>query len=344
MKKLPVWLGVAVLVLVVVVAAGGLSGAPPYTAGKRTPPPAVAGVSAREHRLEVGEGVSLLRRTVEPTAEAVAATPIRGTLVIVHGLKDYSDRYADFAAFLVRRGFRVETFDLRGHGDSSGNRVTIDTFEDYLTDLDKVMAEVQAAHGETPVFLFGHSMGGAIATRWTQTRKPKLAGLVLSAAALGVSAPAALVAVTRFLGGALPKARVFTLDDSKFSRSPGVGASMAKDPLIFDGAAPARTAAELLATIDAIQKDAGTLEVPLLALHGTADEVTPPSGSKALVSAAASKDKTLKLYEKLVHDLLHEPEREQVMNDVATWLEAHAPVVPPPAPPAPEAAPPAPAP
>jgi alpha-beta hydrolase superfamily lysophospholipase len=67
------------------------------------------------------------------------------------------------------------------------------------------------------------------------------------------------------------------------------------------------------------------ITVPLLAMHGAADKVTPPAGSKALVEKARSTDKTLKLYPGLYHDLLHEPEKEQVTLDLVKWLSDHAP-------------------
>lgn len=71
-----------------------------------------------------------------------------------------------------------------------------------------------------------------------------------------------------------------------------------------------------------IRERSNTLEVPLLAMHGSVDKVTPPAGSKDLVEAAASKDKTLKIYEGLAHDLMHEPEKLQVMADLGDWLDA----------------------
>lgn len=330
-------LGVLAVLLAVGAVLLAVRPVPPYQPGKRAGPPPAPGAQSSEHRLDVG-GLQLLRRTLAPEAPAAP----RGTVVIVHGLKDYSDRYQDFALALVQRGFRVETFDLRGHGDSGGDRVRIESFEDYLKDLDAVMGEVKKSSPQGPVFLFGHSMGGAIATRWTQTRKPALAGLILSAAALKIDAPGALVGVTKFLGAALPRAPVFELDDSKFSRSPGMAEAMKKDPLIYDAAAPARTAAELIKNVELLREGAGALDVPLLALHGDRDEVTPPAGSKELVAAAASKDKTLKLYPGLVHDLLHEPEAAQVTADIAAWVEARAPAAAAPEPaPAPQGAEPA---
>jgi alpha-beta hydrolase superfamily lysophospholipase len=52
------------------------------------------------------------------------------------------------------------------------------------------------------------------------------------------------------------------------------------------------------------------LTEPLLALHGSGDRVTPPSGTEELYRRAHSIDKTLKIYPGLYHDLIHEPEKE----------------------------------
>ena len=122
-----------------------------------------------------------------------------------------------------------------------------------------------------------------------------------------------------------PGAGVFQLDLHQFSRDPAVVRAGLEDPLVYQGAAGARTARELLGAIAEIQDHMEDVTVPLLAMHGAADRVTPPEGSKALVSRARSTDKTLKIYPGLSHDLLHEPEKEQVMADLVKWLSDHAP-------------------
>jgi fermentation-respiration switch protein FrsA (DUF1100 family) len=58
-------------------------------------------------------------------------------------------------------------------------------------------------------------------------------------------------------------------------------------------------------------------------LHGTADQLTAPAGSRALVEAAPSTDKTLHIYEGFAHDLVHEPKGAQVEDDILAWLAAH---------------------
>src|SRR5580698_1494203 len=95
--------------------------------------------------------------------------------------------------------------------------------------------------------------------------------------------------------------------------------------IVNQGVAGARTARELIGAIGEIQDHMEDVTVPLLAMHGGADSVTPPEGSKALVTRAHSTDKTLKIYPGLYHDLLHEPEKDQVMADLVKWLSDHAP-------------------
>lgn len=63
--------------------------------------------------------------------------------------------------------------------------------------------------------------------------------------------------------------------------------------------------------------------MPLLALHGTADRLTAPAGSRMLIDTAPSHDKTLRIYPGLFHDLIHEPKGAQVTADILAWLDAH---------------------
>ena len=282
------------------------------------PRPAVTGVPevARvEGNFEGAGGVKLFEQRWLP-----ASGDVRAVLVIVHGLKDHSTRYAEFANRLAQHGYAVHAFDLRGHGSSEGRRVYIDEFDEYVQDLDTFVARVRRA--DKPLFVLGHSMGGAIATEWVLAKKPALTGLILSGAALRADVSGFTKGVTRFFGAVLPRLAVFSLDLDKFSRDPQVVAQCKNDPLVDQGNGPARTAARLLGAIDHIDGHMEEVTVPLLAMHGGADVITPPDGSRELIKRASSADKTLKIYDGLYHDLLHEPEKEQVMTDVAAWMDA----------------------
>jgi alpha-beta hydrolase superfamily lysophospholipase len=65
--------------------------------------------------------------------------------------------------------------------------------------------------------------------------------------------------------------------------------------------------------------------LPVLILHGSADKATKPSGSQLFYDTAGSKDKTLKLYEGHVHDLLNDLGKEAVVADIKVWIDARLP-------------------
>ena len=186
MKKALGSFAAAVLVIVAVLALGVGCAGPAYVAGKRVAPPLVDEVVHVEARMVTADGLELLVQSWKPTTET------KGALIIVHGLKDYGDRYVEFCLAAARHGYSVHTLDLRGHGDSQGDRVWVDRFDEYLNDLGLFVKRVQSEEPGKKVFLMGHSMGGAIVTLYTITEQPKLAGLITSAGALDTDAPAGL--------------------------------------------------------------------------------------------------------------------------------------------------------
>jgi len=245
----------------------------------------------------------------------------RGVLVVVHGLKDHSSRYADFAHELNQAGYAVYAFDLRGHGNSAGNRVGLMSFEDYVLDLDMFLYRILLAE-DVPVFVFGHSMGGAIVTLHSIEYQPAVRGMILSGAALLPGVSSGTVKFTKATAELFPDYDGFNLNLYKFSRDPAVVAAALKDPLIYQDGATLHMAAELLDGIEKIDGSMNEVRVPLLVLHGKADEITPPAGSKLLYDRTSSTDKRLTLYGMMFHDLLHEPEHEQVTSDIIAWMNA----------------------
>jgi alpha-beta hydrolase superfamily lysophospholipase len=249
----------------------------------------------------------------------------RAIVVIMHGLKDYSARYAHFADTLTAAGYGVYAFDLRGHGRSAGPRVAPNDWLDYVDDLDRFLTRVEQAEPGKHVYLFGHSMGGAIAALTAERHAPRLAGLVLSGPALVASVPPLQIAGAMLFDVLNPRAPALALDNHDFSSDPGNAAVMDRDELISQPSAPTHTAAGLLRGMGAIWHGVDALTMPLLALHGSADKLTAPWGSRELVAVAQASDKTLKIYDGANHDLLHEPggRGAQVEADILAWLDAH---------------------
>ena len=100
---------------------------------------------------------------------------------------------------------------------------------------------------------------------------------------------------------------------------------MNDDPLIADEVQPDATVAAMVGGDERLEREFPLITLPVLIMHGTADKVTRPSGSQFFYDKAGSTDKTLKLYEGHVHDLLNDLGKETVMADVTAWIEAHLP-------------------
>lgn len=248
----------------------------------------------------------------------------RGLVVIHHGLKSHSQHYEEIAQRLNREGYAVYAFDMRGHGRSEGQRASLDDFTQLTEDLDRFIALARSKESaDLPLFLMGHSVGGCVVTLYTLTYQPKLAGLVVLAPALRVDGPILLPAGAPLAATLTPNFPAVDVPDDAFRREPAGQAEMAADPLIYHPAGPARTGGALLRAIETVWSRADTLDVPLLGLHGDDDRATDIRGTIELVRRAKTTDKQLLLYHGVRHDLLHEPEKNQVSTDLVTWITSH---------------------
>jgi alpha-beta hydrolase superfamily lysophospholipase len=85
----------------------------------------------------------------------------RGTLVIVHGYYDHTGVFNNAIAFGLAQGLAVLAYDLPGHGLSSGERATIDTFDCYANVLQQLLTLAPQCM-PTPFYALGQSTGGAV--------------------------------------------------------------------------------------------------------------------------------------------------------------------------------------
>jgi acylglycerol lipase len=244
----------------------------------------------------------------------------------VLGLADHSSRYASLAKELVEAGFAVWAFDMRGHGRSAGHRASIQRADQLLGDLDAMLAQVRAEEPDTPVFLYGHSLGGMVAALYAIERQPPLAGVVLIAPALAFDGPPLEAALVRFLTALAPNTPALATPHGEFSQRPEVVDEMGADPLIYQPDAPIRTARTALEGTARIWAAPENLRAPLLVVHGSVDALTAPAGSRDLVARAGTDDATFRFHEGLMHDPLREPEGagERVRGEIVSWLVARS--------------------
>jgi acylglycerol lipase len=222
----------------------------------------------------------------------------------------------------VKHGFAVFALDLRGRGKSDGERFFVETVGDYVSDVAGAIRIAKSRYPGLPLFLLGHSAGGVISCVYTLEHQAELAGLICESFAFQVAAPDFALAVVKGLSHLAPHAHVLRLKNEEFSRDPRVVQAMNDDPLIAHEVQPTKTVAELVRADERLKKEFPFITLPVLILHGTADKVTNPKGSQLFYDTAGSTDKTLKLYDGHVHDLLNDIDKEVVMADIQGWIDA----------------------
>lgn len=271
------------------------------------------------------EGALTTRDGVVLYTQSWCAALPKATLVLIHGMAEHSARYNHVGEYFAAHGYTVHTMDLRGHGRSPGKRILFRRIDEHSHDVADFLTWVRQQDPDRPLFLLGHSMGGLIVTYYVLTQSPDLLGVILSGPALkleGVSP--LLLAVGRLVARILPTLPMTKLDTTAVSRDPAVVQANLADPLNYHGGIPAATGMAMVNAVDAVDRQMEALRLPLLIVQGTADRLIDPEGSKQLYARAGSSDKMLKLYEGLYHEVLNEPEKEQVMAEIVAWLDQRA--------------------
>ncbi len=102
-------------------------------------------------------------------AEVYNRYDAKAGVVVLHGYTESAEKFREMIWYLINEGYSVFAMDQRGHGRSVREvedlSVThVNRFSDYLHDLEQFMdAVVKPRMGDKPLYLFGHSMGGALA-------------------------------------------------------------------------------------------------------------------------------------------------------------------------------------
>lgn len=272
-----------------------------------------------EGRFEGHNGAPLFRRAWPAAGQA------RGVIVNVHGLGDHSGLYLTVSEHFTARGFAVHAPDLRGNGRSPGARGHIGSWREYREDLRRFVGLVRGEEPGLPLFLLGHSLGGLIVLDYALHHADGLRGVIASAPPLGrLGVPAPLLLLGRVVSRLWPSFSLETgMDLSGLARDPAIAVEVLADPL-FHRKGSARLSTEVTAAIDRVQQGASGFPLPLLVLHGAADRMVPPDGSRELAARARGPGRDVRLieYEGAYHALFADQGRERVLGDVEEWLVA----------------------
>lgn len=287
--------------------------------------------------------------------------PVKGVVLIAHGLAEHSARYRPVAEALTQSGYVVFAHDHRGHGQSCRDASELGFFAEkdgwnrVVQDLQLLSEHVRAAYPEQPFFLLGHSMGSFMA-QTLMFRHGRLPNGKNAFSGVVLSGSNGKVGPLRTIGVAITHAEVFRLGPR--------GRSQLVHQMSFGEFnkpfKPARTELDWLsrdpATVDAyiadphcgfvatvslwnqFLKGLGELErpsnlalipkdLPIYVFSGKEDPVSKACrGLEQLLDVYQEqgiRDVTWHFYPGGRHEALNETNREEVFRDLIHWLDRH---------------------
>lgn len=304
-----------------------------------------------EHFAPSSDGASQLR--VSLWIPYLSESELKGIVQIVHGMEEHIDRYDEFARFLARNGFVVGAHDHVGHGKSVADardlgHVTLDHGPDVLvTDVDRVRKALFESFGGLPYFIFGHSMGSFVTRVYLSRYAEGVAGAIICGTgnqpyALARSGNMLARAIGAVRGGHFKSRLIDSMGAGGFSKAikdartpldwisvdPAVVDAYIDDPLcgvMFTVGGYAALTGVVSQAVDPKAAARVPKELPMLFIAGAEDPVG--ENGEAVVRAvelyrkAGVKSVSLILYPGMRHEILNEPGKQQVMDDVLGWIE-----------------------
>ncbi len=247
----------------------------------------------------------------------------RAALQVVHGLGDHAARYDDFAVRAAERGLSTWGMDLRGHGRSAGPRVYAEDFTTLVADVLAFRNFVRRAlPDDTPLLLFGHSMGGLLALRTLQLNARAFPGAIVSSPWLSEPRPPApwKESLGRVLSFVAPATRLPNgIRAADISHDPAVVRNYENDPLVQHSITPALYFAARRAQ-EEVRADPGAIRIPLLFLLAGADRVVSTPASDTFARRVGELAE-IASFPGLYHEVWNESASGPVYRRLFAWVE-----------------------
>ena len=248
--------------------------------------------------------------------------PVRGVVIIVHGLGEHAGRYRNVATRLNELGFFVRGYDQCGHGQSNGAAGSLPSENRLLDDLADMVDDLRARmEAGLPLILLGHSMGGLLAARFVSLQMRPVEAVVLSSPALDPGLNGVQKLLLAVLPRIFPNLRVSNgVKPEYISHDAAVVKAYREDPLVHDRIS-ARLAQYIADTGKLTLAAAPHWTVPTLILYAGEDHLVNPEGSRRFAQAAPPEVVTTHSFDHMYHEIFNEPDSEQVFDVLKAWLE-----------------------
>jgi len=282
--------------------------------------PALGQVAAKRIEVQVERTFAL------PGRVWVSDSP-RALIAIAHGIGEHSGRYAALAGELVRARYTVAALDWPGHGEAPGPRGDVRSWirfrDQFAPAMFSASKGMPGQPDDLPHLLLGHSMGGVLALDYALAHPRDIVGVVASAPALRSAMPPWWkLALANIALATAPSIGFPTgIEEGGISRDPEVLRLRDSDPLVHGRISP-RLYHDFNEARQRVLRDARRLSVRALVMHGTADTVVDPEGSREFCSAAPRGMAKHIEYPGAFHEIFNDLSRDQVIRDLIGWLDA----------------------
>jgi alpha-beta hydrolase superfamily lysophospholipase len=242
-------------------------------------------------------------------------------ICLVHGMGEHVTRYRQFAQYFNKKGGIVMGYDQRGHGQSGGKRGHTPSYDLLLEEVSKLIVEAKTTYPDLPVFLYGHSMGGALVMNYGIQKHPNIKGIIASAPWISLAfRPSPFkIMLGKTMRSILPGlVQPSGLDPNMISTDAKEVEKYIADPLIHDKI----SVSSGMAMLDAgklLESYHETYPVPLLIMHGDADQITSHQSSKQF--AERVDNTTFKSWPGMFHEIHNEPSRHEVFDFTYQWMQ-----------------------
>ncbi len=247
----------------------------------------------------------------------------KAVIVLAHGMGEHANRYTNFIIpSFVKNNYALVAFDHFGHGKTSGKRGHNPSFEAVLESVEKTIEKAKNVFPNTPVFLYGHSMGGNVVLNYILRKEHSLQGIIATSPFLKLAfePPAWKLTMGKILQKIAPAVTMGNeLNPNHISRDKKEVDKYSNDPLIHDRIS-ANFSLTFIDTGKWAIENAHILKTPVFLAHGTDDKIIDYRGTATF--AKNNELATLKLYEGGYHELHNDFCKEELFSDILDWLKS----------------------
>lgn len=276
--------------------------------------------SCIESTMQLQDGTNLFFRAWPPTKES-SGPPT--AVVLFHRGHEHSGRFLDVVDHLQIEESWIFAWDQRGHGQSPGERGVAESVSQLARDADEFVRQISQTHGIpiSNMAIVAHSIGAVVASAWVHDYAPPIRGLVLLTPALRVKlyVPFAIPGL-RLLKKVRPNAMVKSyVRPGMLTHDPVAAKRYADDPLLSP-AVSVKLLLDLHDTSTRLLNDAGAIHCPVDLHIAGRDWVVHPKAQRFFFDNLSSNEKNVHSHDKMYHDVLHELDREPVLETIGEFL------------------------